>query len=91
MSSPFSLKELHRQYLEGRFRGEFMYGGTSPGNEIDRPSTAKPVTVKDKINRAVAEAEQQLAQAKRAQEILNKNPELEELLNIMNNSVIFRY
>jgi len=90
MSIPFSSKELHRQYLEGRFRGEFMYGN-GPSQDIERAVTAKSVTVKDKINRAVAEAEMQLAQAKRAQEILNKNPELEELLNIMGNSVIFRF
>ncbi len=52
---------------------------------------AKAVTMRDKLSAAVAHAEQQLVQAKRAKEIFDKNPDLEELINIMNNSGIFRY
>lgn len=62
-----------------------------PATEGVGTLSVRPTTIKDKINMAVAEAEQQLAAAKRAQEILTKNPELEELLNIMNNSRVFRY
>lgn len=40
-------------------------------------------TIKDRIANAVIQAETRLAQVKRAREILDKNPELEELLNIM--------
>jgi hypothetical protein len=64
-----------------------MEGGASPSQAL----SARPTTIKDKLTRAVAEAEQQLAQAKRAKEIFDKHPELEELINIMNNSGIFRY
>ena len=39
--------------------------------------------MKERLEHAVAEAEQKLADAKRAKELLDKNPELEELLNIM--------
>jgi hypothetical protein len=63
--------------------------------EASQPMVAvgqnKAFTIKDKLARAVAEAELHLAQAKRAKEIFDKNPELEELINIMNNSGIFRY
>lgn len=43
-------------------------------------------TIKDRISLAVQQAEDRLMQVKRAQEILAKNPELEELLNIMQRS-----
>lgn len=40
-------------------------------------------TLKTRLEVAVAEAEERLAEAKRAKEIFDKNPELEEILNIM--------
>jgi hypothetical protein len=40
-------------------------------------------TLKGRLEGAVRDAEQRLAEAKRAREILNAHPELEELLNIM--------
>jgi hypothetical protein len=40
-------------------------------------------SLKTRLNMAVKEAESRLADAKRAAEIFEKNPELEELLNIM--------
>ncbi len=43
-------------------------------------------TVKQRIAMAVKQAEDRLAAVKRAQEILAKNPELEELLDIMQRS-----
>jgi hypothetical protein len=41
-------------------------------------------TLKTRLEAAVMEAEERLAEAKRAKEIFEKHPELEELLNIMN-------
>jgi hypothetical protein len=40
-------------------------------------------TLQDRVNQAVAESERRLAAAQRADEILKKNPELEELLNLL--------
>lgn len=68
-----------------------MFDNQGEGASMPMALSAKAVTVKDKINMAVAQAEQQLKQAKRAQEIFEKNPDLEELMNIMSNSGIFRY
>jgi hypothetical protein len=44
------------------------------------------LSIAKRINLAVAKAEEQLAAVKRAREILDKNPDLEELLNIMQRS-----
>jgi hypothetical protein len=40
-------------------------------------------TLKQRLAQSVKDAESRLADAKRASEILEKNPDLEELLNIM--------
>lgn len=40
-------------------------------------------TMKERLEFAVKDAEQRLTEAKRAKEIFEKHPELEELLNIM--------
>lgn len=40
-------------------------------------------TMKDRLEFAVKQAEEKLAQAKRARELFDRNPDLEELLNIM--------
>lgn len=42
--------------------------------------------LKDRLELAVRQAEEKLAAAKRAKEIFEKNPDLEELLNIMQRS-----
>lgn len=47
-------------------------------------ATYKEPTLKQKLDLAVNAAEQKLKDAKRAKEILDKNPELEELINIIN-------
>ncbi len=44
------------------------------------------MTMKVRLEMAVAEAEKKLADVKRAKEIFEKNPDLEELLNIMGRS-----
>lgn len=60
-------------------------GGLSdPRNYAMEAKVAGPMSMKMKLDMAVKEAEKRLADAKRAQEILAKNPELEELLNILN-------
>lgn len=43
-------------------------------------------TLKERLDMAVRQAEERLASAKRAREIFAKNPDLEELLNIMQRS-----
>lgn len=43
----------------------------------------KMPTLKERLRKAVIDAESQLADAKRAKEIFEAHPELEELLNIM--------
>lgn len=61
---------------------------TSLGGGIGQygSDTAKMVrmpTLKNRLEEAVRNAEQRLAEARRAREIFDKHPELEELLNIM--------
>lgn len=56
--------------------------GSSPYNEISAKDAQMP-SMKLRLSMAVKEAESKLADAKRAKEILDKHPELEELLNIM--------
>jgi len=41
------------------------------------------MTLKGRLDMAVKEAEERLAEAKEAQEIFERNPDLERLLNIM--------
>lgn len=44
---------------------------------------SQPATMKDRIDLAVKQAEEKLVAVKRARELFDKNPDLEELLNIM--------
>jgi hypothetical protein len=60
--------------------------GAYSSNEYANMTQAKMAsvpTLKDRLALAVQQAEKKLADAKRAKEIFAKNPELEELLNIM--------
>lgn len=60
--------------------------GGSPMTNYAGMENAKMVsvpTMKDRLELAVVQAEKRLADAKRAREIFAKNPDLEELLNIM--------
>jgi len=56
-------------------------GGGTLATRSDRPPSLKL-----RIEMAVKEAEERLAATTRAREILDKNPDLEELLNIMQRS-----
>lgn len=40
-------------------------------------------TMKERLDLAVSQAEEKLGMAKRARELFDRNPDLEELLNIM--------
>ena len=67
-----------------------LLGGTSiaPYNQYDAPATPEgrmvsTPTLKQRLELAVAQAEAKLADVKRARELFEKNPDLEELLNIM--------
>jgi len=52
------------------------------------PTLGRTPTMKERIKMAVDRAEEQLADAKRAQQILDSNPELQELIDIMNRARI---
>lgn len=61
-----------------------LMGGAAQGYDAEGPSKMlRMPTLKDRMEQAVLDAEARLADAKRAREILNAHPELEELLNIM--------
>lgn len=45
-------------------------------------------TVNARLDRQIESAEQQLANAKRAKEILARNPEIEELLNLLQKGLL---
>jgi hypothetical protein len=58
-------------------------GGSYPMEEQAQAKMARMPTMKERIELAVVQAEDRLAKAKRAKELFEKNPDLEELLNIM--------
>lgn len=60
------------------------YGGEMAAKSAALDRGVNSFTQRDRINQAIAEAEQRLAAAKRAAEILEKNPDIEELLNLLN-------
>jgi len=85
-----NFKELHKQYLASKYLGEYMYEDIENSSRaMQEMKQAKAWTMKDKIDQAVAQAEQQLTQAKRAREIFEKNPDLEELLILCSSQVFF--
>ena len=48
---------------------------------------ARMATVRERMDLAIKQAKEKLARTKEAAEILNKNPDLERLLNIMQQGV----
>ena len=56
------------------------------GGQFGGASVVGMPTIKQRLDMAVRAAEERLSAVKRAKEILDKNPELEELLNIMQKS-----
>jgi len=63
-----------------------MGGAIAPSSYYPEAKMARMPTLKERLALAVSQAEEKLASVKRAQEIFEKNPELEELLNIMQRS-----
>lgn len=60
------------------------YGaGSSPSSYDSAAKMIRMPTMKERLDMAVAQAKERLANAERARELLEKNPDLEELLNIM--------
>jgi len=57
------------------------YNQVATGYDI--PKMVRQPTLKERLTLAVEQAERKLNDVKRAKEIFDKNPELEELLNIM--------
>ena len=62
------------------------YGSTSVPTPYGIEKMAQMPTMRQRIDMAVKQAEQKLADTKRAKELFEKNPDLEELLNIMQRS-----
>ena len=60
-------------------------GGSMQAYE-DSPKMLRQPNLKDRLTMAVQQAEEKLAAVKRAKEIFDKHPDLEELLNIMQRS-----
>lgn len=61
------------------------YAATSPQYDASEKMVRIP-TMKDRLEMAVRQAEEKLVAAKRARELFDKNPDLEELLNILQRS-----
>jgi len=68
------------------FPEQLAYGGGVSTSLMD-PSAkmARMPTLRERIAMAVKQAEDRLQATKRAQELFEKNPDLEELFNIMQN------
>ena len=66
----------------GMIPGGFV-GGSSPSYDMAEQRMARTPTLKDRLTLAVEQAEEKLAAVRRAKELFEKNPDLEELLNIM--------
>lgn len=64
---------------------DLIRGGNYPSSayEISEAKMVRVPTMKERLQLAVEQAEAKLADAKRAKELFDKNPDLEELLNIM--------
>jgi len=63
---------------------EFSGGSNQIGRPYDEQTKmAYQPNLKQRLELAVQQAEKKLADVKRAKEIFDKNPELEELINIM--------
>lgn len=63
---------------------EDMIHGGYGGGSLNETKAVGPISMKQRLTDAVRQAEAKLADAKRAKEILDQHPELEELLNILN-------
>lgn len=67
------------------FGGQVALNEASPGAYGVQKMVREP-NLKERLELAVRQAEEKLAAVKRAKEIFEKHPDLEELLNIMQRS-----
>jgi hypothetical protein len=65
---------------------EGYYDGPSQGGVLNQLKSVGTVSLKKRIDFAVARAEETLAKVKEAKEIFDRNPDLERLLDIMQQS-----
>lgn len=66
--------------------GAYSNQGQPDYQLMQQAKMARMPTLKERLDLAVAQAEEKLVAVKRAREIFEKNPDLEELLNIMQRS-----
>lgn len=69
-------KELMDEYSNASAQGTGALSGYSP-------NLGQPLTLKHRLEGAVADAKTRLRDAEEARDILERNPDLEKLLNIM--------
>jgi len=72
---------------------DFGLGGNQIAKQMYETASAIPTnyrepTIRERIGLAVERAQQQLADAQRMAELFDKNPDLEELINLMNKGKI---
>lgn len=63
--------------------GPSVGGAMAKSQAMETASMARMPTLKERIDMAVKQAEERLAATRRARELFDKHPDLEELLNIM--------
>lgn len=78
----FIMRNKKMTDLLGDVGGAIAYQDTGGLNA----KSVGPMTMEMRLNMRIAQCEKQLSDAKRAKEIFEKNPELEELINILNRS-----
>jgi hypothetical protein len=72
--------------MEGSWGGGYSGETALQTAQYDSPKMVRTPTMKERLAMAVTQAEERLASAKRARELFDKNPDLEELLNILQRS-----
>lgn len=65
------------------FAGNSLKAYSDPQSSYPTGTMARMPTIKERIALAVTQAQDRLAQVREAQEIFERNPDLEKLLNIM--------
>lgn len=69
--------------MENMMIGGGQYYGGQLAQEGSNARMVQTPTIAQRLDMAVKQAEERLAATKRAKELFEKNPDLEELLNIM--------
>lgn len=69
--------------MESDFGGPIGYGVGPSVNSLEKMKMARTPNLQQRLDMAVAQAEERLAAVKEAREIFQRNPDLEKLLNVM--------